>query len=396
MDRIGLARLCLAAALLWAAPGAARGQADEKRSELIRIQKEYEKTKSDLEEYRRQEASLNRELRKLESHDADARRRSEGIRRNIRRAEQRRAEFRSRLGALNLASGFWAAARDRELRGYVSALAAREEAWGGADLWAEAFRRAVLLDQARVVSSLLGYRHKTEAAVEAARHKAAELLNSSRRAEAEAAQVREEYGRKQAAVAEARGQVEAAEKRARELEETKLALAQFLSRIGADAHYDRPGSVRLEVSRNSLPWPVDGVVARPFGRQRNADLNTWVIRQGVTFATKPGTAVGAVAAGRVIYAGPFRSYGKVVIVDHGGGLFSIYGELGDIQKPKGAPVAAGEAVGTAGACGIGSFAGAGRTDCLTAGGEAGRGVVYLELRRGTEALDPMAWLQKKS
>jgi septal ring factor EnvC (AmiA/AmiB activator) len=244
-------------------------------------------------------------------------------------------------------------------------------------LWAEAFRRAVLLDKARIVSSLLGYRHKTEAAVEAVRHKAVELQDSSRKVQAEAAQVKEEYGRKQAAVAEARGQVEAAEKRARELEETKLALAQLLSRIGASAHYDRPGSPQVEMPRNSLPWPVDGVVARPFGRQRNAELNTWVIRQGVTFATKPGAVVSAVGAGQVIYAGLFRSYGKVVIVDHGGGFFSIYGELGDIQKSKGSPVQVGETVGTA-------------------GGAEGKGVVYLELRRGTEALDPMSWLQKKS
>ncbi|MDD5628897.1 MAG: peptidoglycan DD-metalloendopeptidase family protein [Elusimicrobia bacterium] len=377
MDRIAWARLGLAAALLWPLAGAASGQLEEKRRDLIRIQKEYEKVKSDLEEYRRQEASLSRDLHKLQSHDADTRRRIVGIRKNIRQAEVRRAELRSRQGALNLASGFWTSARDRELRDYAAALAAREPAWGGTDLWAEAFRRAVLMDKARIVASLSGYRHRTEAAAEAARRAAAELQDRGRRAEAEAATVRAEYGRKQAAVAAARGQVQAAEKRARELEETKLALAQLLSRLGAAKRYDRTGPARLELPRNSLPWPVDGTVARPFGRQRNAELDTWVIRQGVTFATKPRTAVAAVEAGRVIYAGPFRSYGRVVIVDHGGGFFSVYGELGDIRKAKGDKVAAGEAVGTAGV-------------------EDGRGVVYLELRRGTVALDPMSWLQKRS
>jgi septal ring factor EnvC (AmiA/AmiB activator) len=277
-----------------------------------------------------------------------------------------------------LASGFWTAARDRELRDYAAALAVREDAWGGTDLWAEAFRRAVLLDKVRVVSSIQGYRHKTEAAVEAVRHTAVELQDRSRRVQAEAAQVKQEYGLKQAAAAQARGQVQAAEKRARELEETKLALAQLLSRIGAAAaHPNQATPARLEMPRNSLPWPVDGTVAQPFGRQRNAELNTWVIRQGVTLATRPGSAVGAVGPGRVIYSGLFRSYGKVVIVDHGGGFFSIYGELGDIQKSKGTSVNAGETVGTA-------------------GGSNGKGVLYLELRRGTEALDPMAWLQKKS
>ena len=376
MARLTSAFLALAAALFWIVPGAGAGELEDKRRDLNRIQKEYEKSKSDLEEYRRQETSLSRDLRKLASHDTDTRRRIGAIRKNIQQAEGKRAQFKSRLSALNLASGFWTAALDRELRDYAVGLAASEEAWGGADLWTEAFRRAVLLDKARIVSSLTGYRHKTEAAVEAARHNTVELQDRGRRAEAEAVQVRGEFERKQAAVAQARGRVEVVEKRARELEETKLALGQLLSRLGAAARYDRPGAVRLELPRNSLPWPVDGVVTRPFGRQRNADLNTWVIRQGVTLTAQAGAGVGAVGSGRVIYAGVFRSYGQVVIVDHGGGFFSIYGELGEILKPKGAAVEAGEALGRV-------------------GGGAGKGSVYLELRRGTEALDPMAWLQKK-
>ena len=62
--------------------------------------------------------------------------------------------------------------------------------------------------------------------------------------------------------------------------------------------------------------------------------------------------------------------------EHRGGFFSIYGELGEILKAKGASVEAGEALGKV-------------------SGGPGKGAGYLELRRGTEALDPMAWLQKK-
>jgi septal ring factor EnvC (AmiA/AmiB activator) len=366
----------LALALLWLAPAAAGGELEDKRRDLNRIQKEYEKTKSELEEYRRQEAALSRDLRKLASHDTDTRRRLGSLRRNIQEAQGRRETLKSRLGALNLASGFWSAVLERELRDYTAVLAARESSWGGRELWAEAFRRAVLMDKARMVASLRGSLHKTEAAAEAARHQAVELTDRGRRAEAEAAQVRGEFERAQAAVVEARGRVESAQKRARELEETKLALAQLLTRLGAAARDARQGPPRLELPRNSLPWPVDGSVSRPFGRQRNPELDTWVIRQGVTLSAPAGAGVAAVREGRVIYSGVFRSYGQVVILDHGGGFFSIYGELGEILRSKGAAVSAGEVLGRV-------------------AGASGKGPLYLELRRGTEALDPLDWLLKR-
>lgn len=369
--------LALTVLLLAPSGGAFAGELEEKKKDLTRIQKEYEQTKAELEAYRRQEAALSRDLRKLASHDSDTRRRLGSLRRNIADAEGKRTTLKSRLGALNLASGFWSTALERELRGYAAVLASREEAWGGGGLWAESFRRALLLDKVRMVASLRGSLHKTEVAVEAARHKAVELKDRGRRAEAEAAQVRQEYERTQAAVTEARGRVETAQKRARELEETKLALAQLLTRLGAAARDARQGPASLELPRHSLPWPVEGSVAKPFGRQRNAELGTWVIRQGVTLSAAAGAGVAAVGAGRVIYSGVFRSYGQVVIVDHGGGFFSIYGELGEILKSKGASVSAGDVLGRV-------------------SGSSGKGPVYLELRRGTEALDPLNWLRKKT
>lgn len=370
-------RLILAVLLLAGAAGSAFAQAQAKRRELSQIQKELEKTKAELEEYRHQESLLSRDLHKLESRDGETRRRIASIQKNIVQAENRRVEIKSRMSAITLASDFWASVFASELREYSAALAVREPAWGGRDLRTEAFRRAVLLEKTRMVASLRGYRVKTEAAHEAARRKAQELKDKSRQAQAEERSVRAEFERTQAAVVEAREKVAVSERRAKELEETKLALTQLLSRIVEKVRYERKGpSTQLDIPQHSLPWPVDGTVVRPFGKERNPELNTWVIHQGVTFATAAGAAVAAVGAGQVIYSGPFRSYGKVAIVDHGGGFFSIYGELGDIIKGKGSNVDGGETLGKA-------------------GGSGEKGVLYLELRRGTTALDPMAWLRKK-
>jgi septal ring factor EnvC (AmiA/AmiB activator) len=101
-----------------------------------------------------------------------------------------------------------------------------------------------------------------------------------------------------------------------------------------------------------------------------------MVRQGLTMATLPGAPVSAVADGKVIFAGPFRSYGSVVILDHGGGFFSVYGQLGDIDAAKGTLVKAGDSI-------------------AVAGGGADAGRMYFEVRRGTDALDPTVWLEKR-
>jgi septal ring factor EnvC (AmiA/AmiB activator) len=149
-------------------------------------------------------------------------------------------------------------------------------------------------------------------------------------------------------------------------------MAALIEKLGKPGKFRKTGPVaRLERPVHSLPWPVEGKVLRPFGRERDEQLGTWTVRQGVVFSAAAGAPVGAIAPGSVIFAGPFRSYGKVVIVDHGGGFFSVYGELGEILKDKGDSVRASEKLASAGE------------------------QVYLEIRRGTDALDPADWLEKK-
>lgn len=360
-------------ALLIAVP--ALGQpVQEKRRELGQIQKELEKTRREIEDFHKQQQSLSQQLRKLESHDLEGRRKIESLQRNIRQAEDKKSELKTRIGALQLASGFWKSTLSNELRDFRSAAASRDDAFGTRALWGESFRRAAIAEKTTVLASLQGFSRKTEQAQAETQRRALELAGRSRRAKAEAQDSQQRYAQTKAAFAETHEKAAAAERRAKELEDSALALTQLLDRIGKAGRYKKTGTVgRLEVPKYSLPWPVDGEVARPFGRERNTELNTWVIRQGVLFRTASEVPVNAVGAGKIIYSGPFRSYGHVVIVDHGSSFFSIYGELGKVLKEKGAAVGAGETIARSG----------------------GGGKFYLELRRGTEALDPMVWLKRR-
>ncbi len=357
-------------ALLLAVPPKA-GQVESKRRELQQIQKELEAARREIEEYARLGQSLGRELQRLEGKNTEARRRLGELQRNIRQVEARRLELRLRLAALGQASGFWGEALDWELRRYALWRLSRAEAASSSDLWSEAFQSSAILEKAQLLKGLKGLGQRTAQAELEARRKAQDWLQKSQRVEAEQRSRLEEYQQKKAQAARTREKAAAAKARAKELEESALALTRLIKLLSRQSAYQRPGGARLEAPVHSLPWPAAGAVVQAFGRQRHAELGTWVIHQGIRLATQPGAPVAAVEEGRVIFSGPFRSYGQLVILDHGSSFFSIYGELGEILRPKGSEVRSGEIIGRAGVR------------------------LYLEFRRGTQALDPVEWLRMR-
>ncbi len=378
MARRGLSP-ALALAALAALAGAPASAQNRQKKELARIQAELRKTLDELEAARSSEHALGRDVSRLEGLDATSRKRVERLQDVIRRAESKSAELKSRLDAASRVDGFWTAALSAESARQAAYQAGRSDFYGTSELWADEYRRVAILEKGRHLRGLKGFARKTEAAEADAQKKAAELAASRRVAQAASSGLRKEYESKKAQLAVAQTQVAQAARRAKELEENAKALTALLDKLGRAAKYRKPAGAEaaLDMPRHSLPWPAEGKVLSGFGREKDKELGTWTVRQGVTLATPAAAAVTPVAPGRVIFAGPFRSYGQVVIVDHGGGFFSVYGNLGEILKEKGADVAAGETIARAGA------------------GKDGTGRVYLEIRRGTEALDPLAWLEKK-
>lgn len=115
--------------------------------------------------------------------------------------------------------------------------------------------------------------------------------------------------------------------------------------------------------RGNLPWPAPGPV-HTFGN-------------GVLIAAPRGADVRAVARGRVVYAHFLRGYGQLIILSHGNGWLSMYGNNETLLHGVGDDVDAGEAVGTA---------------MLSTGDNTG---VYFELRQNGKPVDPRTWLSQK-
>lgn len=89
--------------------------------------------------------------------------------------------------------------------------------------------------------------------------------------------------------------------------------------------------------------PVAGRLVRGLGEVQDSGVRS----KGLTFAVDPGATVIAPGAGRVAFAGPFRSYGRIVVIDHGRGWMTLLTDMSVLDVVQGDTIAAGAAVGNA-------------------------------------------------
>jgi len=100
--------------------------------------------------------------------------------------------------------------------------------------------------------------------------------------------------------------------------------------------------------RGELPRPVEGTIAQGFGEHLHPKFHTKTVQSGLLIATAEGAPVRAVADGRVVFSEIYQSYGPMVILDHGGGYFSIYTHLRVLAVTKGQILKGSEQLGSAG------------------------------------------------
>jgi septal ring factor EnvC (AmiA/AmiB activator) len=138
----------------------------------------------------------------------------------------------------------------------------------------------------------------------------------------------------------------------------------------------RPAATMTTADVGSLSWPVSGSLVYRFGRAVQSN-GTAIRYNGLGIAAAAGTPVRAVEGGRVEMAAPFEGYGPTVVVSHGGGYYSLYLYLKEIQVQQGATVGKGQVIGTVGGEGT----------------PEGAHVEFQIRTPGGEAVDPLTWLR---
>ncbi len=131
------------------------------------------------------------------------------------------------------------------------------------------------------------------------------------------------------------------------------------------------GEIPFRKRKGKMYYPANGQISHNFGNQRVQGRLKW---NGVMINAPLGQSVYAIHGGRVVFSDWIRSYGLLIIVDHGSGYLSLYGHNQSLYKETGDWVAAGEKIASVG----------------NSGGLERPGL-YFEIRTGEKPIDPTHW-----
>ncbi|MGF1629195.1 MAG: murein hydrolase activator EnvC family protein [Kiloniellaceae bacterium] len=283
--------------------------------------------------------------------------------------EAQATNLRDELGDLAVLRTRIALERD-DLAAATASLGSERDRLGGllarkAELQAstDAERKAAAARVAKLAGEAQDLRDLTER-LESERREAERLAAAQRAAE----EARQEAARAEAARQEAARQSTARETQA-EAEATSRQVEQEVRQI---ARLTPPPSLRpFPEAESSLIMPVRGQVVRLYGQESTAAGST---DKGISIQTRPEAQVVAPFDGKIAYAGQFRGYGLILIIDHGGRYHTILAGFDRIDAVVGQWVLAGEPVARMG------------------GPAGGNPELYLELRRTGQAINPLPWL----
>lgn len=128
--------------------------------------------------------------------------------------------------------------------------------------------------------------------------------------------------------------------------------------------------------KGRLSLPVRGNILESYGKHKHPEFNSFTFSKGLSIAAAPGTEIKAIYEGSVIFADYFKGFGNMMIVDHGGGYFTLYAHASRLTKKVGADVSRHETIGAVG-------------DVDSSKGH----MLYFEIRHQGAPVDPAGWVR---
>lgn len=160
-----------------------------------------------------------------------------------------------------------------------------------------------------------------------------------------------------------------------ELKEASRRMLEIIKESTKTDDYEGTGFTQL---KGKLLWPADGKIAIPYGSHKDPQFDTPIFRNGIHIQTDSAGDARAVYGGKVIFAEWFKGFGQLVIINHGSGYHTLYGNLSEIFSKVGDIIKENQVIGKIGISGV-----------LNAQG------IYFEIRYKGKPLDPAQWLKKK-
>ena len=154
--------------------------------------------------------------------------------------------------------------------------------------------------------------------------------------------------------------------------------ARFERELRIRKQQDALKTKSFKALKGQLPWPADGRIIAKFGRQWNSKLKTTTENPGIDIKGQPGSPIRTVLGGVVTTITYIRGYGTTIIVDHGGGFYTVYSHVTNIQTVVDGQVRNGDIIAYMGDS-----------------GSINGSKLHFEIWGKGQKLDPEKWLIKK-
>ncbi len=383
MEKRQVLKLILLFLLACPALCAAQSAVDAKKKNLDEINRQLEEKKNELDRYRAEEERISAELAGLKKEEKQAASRRQELEGQLQKSRSRAGESRQKYESLEKAKKELSGDITGELVMYSLQKDFYFPYYGSRDISKDMLMRSAMLNKRALLTRIKGESARVNKDIETLKRKGEELRSRQELLRRQSSAQKTIMKSKQGELEYTREQQVKLNRELETLQNAALGLTRLVKKLQKQAPYRTEGvSDSLPVPRGSLVWPARGKVIGRFGREEVPALKTWIVREGIRIATEEGAVVHAALDGKVIYAGPFRTYGNVVILDHEKGFFTIYGLLSRIDAVKGQSVPASAPIGLAGE----------DTQAMSSGKKAPGAAVYFEIRKGDRAIDPLKWL----
>jgi septal ring factor EnvC (AmiA/AmiB activator) len=164
---------------------------------------------------------------------------------------------------------------------------------------------------------------------------------------------------------------------------------EALSRRKLSSRHEKPGSKLKPLAelppvpdrgfasqKGRMNLPVRGDIVESYGKHKHPEFNSFTFSKGLSIAASSGTDIKAIYEGTVIFSDYFKGFGNMIIVDHGGGYFSLYAHASRLAKKVGVEVARHETIASVG-------------DVDSSKGN----ILYFEIRHQGKPVDPAGWVR---
>jgi septal ring factor EnvC (AmiA/AmiB activator) len=355
----------------------------KEKARLTEMRKKAEKAASELDRALKREQAARHKVDDIRKRLTSQRRRIARIDRKLTTLARKMEKAESEVRALERAR----ASRQRELeRSAALAFHKKKDAAGLVPVEARRerlgyFTGILLASEAKRVGRLAADKEKKESALSGIER---QVQMSEKRISREKKVGKSLLTQKEKEAKRLAGIKSQKEKKKKELKALRARVARMkalVSRIEREvqeAERRRPrgkgkkGPSRFSRIPGGLVAPVRGKVVGPFGKYRDPVFDVEMENHGVEIEAPSGAPVRSIGKGEVVFSGTVSGFGKVLIIQHGTGLFSVYGKAESFSVARGQVIAPGQNIGRLPAS------------------PGGKSVLYLELRAAGTAIDPAA------